>query len=276
LQNLINQIKLALGLNYSFFINCVDIIVVAFLIYRGLLLIKGTRSFAMVVGLGGIVLLYMISQELGLLTLSWILGSILNSVILLIVVIFQEEIRRALTKFGLNPLLSRPRSVPALSAVIEDVSLAAIKLSKANLGALIVIQREVGLDNIIEDAVILDARVNRKLLFSIFTKESPLHDGAVLLVNDRIRAAGCVLPLSFNPDLDPNLGTRHRAALGLSEQCDAIIIVVSEESATVSVASEGRLIRNLDLNTLKDYLKQSNVSLDSSSDLEDNVVGVVT
>ncbi len=255
-------------INYALIINLVDIALVAFLIYRGLLLIKGTRSFAMLVGLGGVVALYVLSQEFGLLTLSWILGSILNSVILLIVVIFQEEIRRALTKFGLNPLMGRPKDAMIAGDVIEDVALAAVKLSKARLGALMVIQRDLGLDNIVEDAVILDAQVNRKLLFSVFTKDSPLHDGAVLIVGDRIKAAGCVLPLSFNPDLDPSLGTRHRAALGLSEQCDAVVVVVSEESAAVSVALEGKLIRNLDLNGLREYLGKVMFG-DSSGESED-------
>jgi diadenylate cyclase len=214
-------------------------------VYRALLLVSGTRSLSMVVGLTGMGVVYLVSQELGLLTLSWILGSVLNSIVLLVVVIFQEEIRRALSKVGLSPLF-RKMPEQGHSEVIKDVALAATKLAKARHGAIIVVQREVGLDNIVEEAVALDAIVSRKLLYSIFLKDSPLHDGAVLVVKNRIRAAGCVLPLSYNPDLDPNLGTRHRAALGLSERCDAVVVVVSEETASVSIAREGHLYRNLD------------------------------
>jgi uncharacterized protein (TIGR00159 family) len=207
----------------------------------------------MIVGLIGIGVVYLVAQEVGLLTLSWILGSVLNSIVLLVVVIFQEEIRRALSKVGLNPLF---RKLPdrGNNETIKDVALAATKLAKARHGAIIVIQREVGLDNIVDESVALDAIVSRKLLYSIFLKDSPLHDGAVLIVKDRIRAAGCVLPLSYNPDLDPNLGTRHRAALGLSERCDAVVVVVSEETASVSIAREGHLHRNLDQPHLMEQL----------------------
>jgi diadenylate cyclase len=122
------------------------------------------------------------------------------------------------------------------------------------LGALIVVQRDVGLDEFVEDGSEIDAQVSRKLLLSIFMKESPLHDGAVIIDGDRIRAAGCVLPLSFNPDLDPQLGTRHRAALGVSERTDAIAIVVSEENGAISLVREGRIVRNLDASMLRDSL----------------------
>jgi diadenylate cyclase len=134
------------------------------------------------------------------------------------------------------------------------VTTVAARLSKEKVGALIVVQREIGLDEFVEDAVVLDARINRKLLVSIFLPDSPLHDGAVVIEGDRIKAAGCLLPLSFNPDLDPNLGTRHRAALGLSERSDAIIVVVSEQTGAISLAREGRLVRNLDAALLRDSL----------------------
>jgi diadenylate cyclase len=242
-----------LEFNYSLLRNAADIVIVAFLIYRGLLVVKGTRGAPMLGGLTFVVLLYFIATNLGLLTLAWILGKFLSSIILVIVVIFQDEIRRALTKVGLQPLFHRPAKA-LYERSIEDITLACSKLSKARLGALIVVQREVGLDDLVEDAVLLDAVLNRKLLFSLFVKESPLHDGAVLIEGDRIRAAGCVLPLSYNPDLDPNLGTRHRAALGLSERSDALVIVVSEENSSISIAREGRLVRNLDPSLLRDSL----------------------
>jgi diadenylate cyclase len=247
------SMNIGLDLPYSLLRTSIDILVVGYLIYRGLLVIKGTRAAPMLGGLTIIVLLYFISNSLGLLTLAWILSNFLSSIILVIVVIFQDEIRRGLTKVGLQPLFRRhPKSMH--EKTIEDITLVCSKLAKARLGALIVLQREVGLDDFVEEAVLLDAHLNRKLLYSIFVKDSPLHDGAVLVEGNRIKAAGCVLPFSFNPDLDPNLGTRHRAALGLSERSDAIVIVVSEENSAISLAREGRLIRNLDAGLLRDSL----------------------
>jgi len=233
--------------------NIVDVLLVAYIVYRGLFVIKGTRAAPMLWGLTIIVLLYFLSKPLGFLTLGWLLGNFLSSIILVVVVIFQDEIRRGLTKVGLQPIFHRTDKT-AYDKSIEDITLVVSRLSKQKVGALLVIQRDVGLDEIVEDAVILDALINRKLLLSIFVKESPLHDGAVLIEGDRIRAAGCVLPLSFNPDLDPNLGTRHRAALGLSERSDAVVIVVSEENGSVSLAREGRMVRNLDASMLRDSL----------------------
>jgi diadenylate cyclase len=258
-----------LGVNYVWLLrNTVDVFVVSLLVYRGLLVIRGTRAATMLGGLAFIVFLYVMAKPLGLVTLSWLLGNFLSSLILVVVVIFQDEIRRGLTKVGLQPIFRRPdKSV--YDKTIEDITLACTKFSRSKLGALIVFQREVGLDEFLEDAVILDAELNRKLLFSIFVKESPLHDGAVLIDGDRIKAAGCVLPLSYNPDLDPNLGTRHRAALGLSERSDAVIIVVSEENGAISLARDGRLTRNLDAAMLRDYLQR----VTSNGDLEDDLPG---
>ena len=233
--------------------SAVDILVVAYIVYRGLLVIKGTRAAPMLWGLTLIVLLYFLSKPLGLVTLGWLLGNFLSSIILVVVVIFQDEIRRGLTKVGLQPLFRRNEK-HTYDKSIEDITLVVSKLAQSKIGALIVIQREIGLDEVVEEAVTLDAVINRKLLLSIFMKESPLHDGAVLIEGDRIRAAGCVLPLSFNPDLDPNLGTRHRAALGLSERSDAVVIVVSEENGAISLAREGRMVRNLDASMLRDSL----------------------
>jgi diadenylate cyclase len=184
--------------------------------------------------------------------LAWLLNSFLSAIILVVVILFQDELRRGLTKVGLQPLLRKNNDT--VQRTIEDVSLVATKLAKDRVGALIVIKRNVGLDEFVEDAVILDARLNRKLLTAIFLPQSPLHDGAVVVEGDRIKAAGCLLPLSFDPDLDPNLGTRHRAALGISERSDAIVIVVSEQSGAISLAREGRLVRNLDAALLRDSL----------------------
>ena len=241
------------GLNFHTLRNIIDILLVAFICYRLLLVIKGTRAVPMLVGLTVIVVLYFLARPIGLVTLGWILENFLSSIILIVVVVFQDEIRRALTKVGLQRIF-RSEGKTLYNKAIEDITLVCTNFSKEKLGALIVIQREVGLDEFVEDAVILDAHLNRKLLYSLFVKESSLHDGAVLIDRGQIRAAGCVLPLSFNPDLDPNLGTRHRAAIGLSERSDAVIIVVSEENGAISLIRDGRMIRNLDGSVLRDSL----------------------
>ncbi len=242
-----------MALTSSKLVQLLDILIVSTLIYRALLVIRGTRAAPMLGGLTVIAVVYFVAKPLGLVTLAWLIDNFLSSIILVVVVIFQDEIRRALTKVGVQPfLLKGARGLG--DKTIEDMVLTVSKLAKARLGALIVLQRDVGLDDFLEEGVALDALVSRKLLYGIFVKESPLHDGAVIIEGDRIKAAGCVLPLSYNPDLDPNLGTRHRAALGLSERSDAVVIVVSEESGTTSVVSDGRLHRNLEAPALRDLL----------------------
>lgn len=233
-----------------------DVVIVAVLVYRGLLFIRGTRAAPMLAGLTFIVLLYFVAQPLGLVTLSWLLNNFLSSLILVVVVLFQDEIRRGLTKVGLQPIFRRAKRT-LLDSTLEDIARVCVRLQEARLGALIVLQREVGLDEFVQDSVHLDAVLSRKLLYSLFLKESPLHDGAVLIEGDRIKAASSVLPLSFNPDLDPNLGTRHRAALGISERSDAVVVVVSEENGAISLVHEGVMERNLDDATLRVALQRA-------------------
>lgn len=246
-----------------------DVVLVAFLTYRGLLVIKGTRATPMLIGLGVVVVLYILSRSFGLITLMWILGNFLSYLIIIVVIIFQEEIRRGLTKFGLQSMFKRSGK-SLVAKHIEDIALVCSRLAESRIGALIVIQREVGLDEFVEDSVLLDALLNRKLLFSIFQKESPLHDGAVLIESDRIKAAGCVLPLSFDPDLDPNLGTRHRAGIGLSERSDAVVIVVSEENGIISLIRDGRISRNLDASMLRDALHRLLSNGDHNNDQQED------
>lgn len=240
-------------MDYTLLIRVVDVLIIAYLLYRGLLVIRGTRALPMLWGLSLIVLIYFLAKPLGLVTVAWLIDNLLGSILLVVVIVFQDEIRRALTKVGAQRFFWRnDRSI--LDKTIEDLTLAVSRLAKARLGALIVIQRDVGLEEFVEDSVLLDAIVSRKLLYAIFLKDSPLHDGAALIEGDRIKAAGCVLPLSFNPDLDPNLGTRHRAALGISERSDALVVVVSEESGVITVARDGRFIRNVEPGSLREML----------------------
>lgn len=251
--------------NPQWLLNVLDVLIVAYLIYRGLVVIRGTRAAPMLWGLTLLVALYFLARQVGLNTLAWLLGNFLSSIILVVVVLFQDEIRRGLTKVGMHRFFS-PRGKPTYDKTIEDVTLVAQKLAGDKLGALIVLQGKMGLEEFVEDAVALDALVNRKLLASIFMKESPLHDGAVLIEGDRIKAAGCVLPLSFNPDLDPNLGTRHRAALGISERSDAIIVVVSEENGAITAVRDSRMLRNLDASSLRDFLHRALAQGNGDSD----------
>lgn len=248
---------------FSFLIVFIDIAIVSYLVYRGLLVIKGTRAATMLLGLGVVVGAYFLSKPFGLVTLNWILGNFLSSIILVVIVIFQEEIRRGLTKVGLQPIFKRGGN-HLFDKSIEDIVLVCSRLAEDRVGAIIVIQRDVGLDEFVEEAVTLDSLLNRKLLYSLFVKDSPLHDGAVLIEGERIRAAGCVLPLSFNPDLDPNLGTRHRAAIGISERSDAVVVVVSEETGAISLVRDGKIVRNLDGAMLRDSLHRLLMTKDSA------------
>ncbi len=231
--------------------DVVDILVVAYIIYRVILLIRGTRAVQMAAGLAVITLVYFAARELGLFTLHWLLGTILSSLFLLIVIVFQDDIRRVLTQMGQTPFLKvRVKTFQAL----EEVAKAATSLSESSTGALIVLEREVGLGDYLESGVIIDGHVSRELLCTIFFKNTPLHDGAVIIQKGRLAVAGCVLPLSTNPNISRRLGTRHRAAIGITEQTDCVAVVVSEETASISVAIAGKITRDIDPGTLRRIL----------------------
>lgn len=235
-----------------------DVFLVFLLIYRTLLLVRGTRAEPMLLGLGIVVLVYIASRVLHLATLNWILGNFLGSVILVIVVLFQDDLRRALIKVGLVPGFGSD-APKALELSIREVSRAVGELASRKIGALIVIRRDVGLEDYVEPAVKLDAVVSHQLLNSIFQTSSPLHDGAVIIESDRIAAAGAVLPLSFSPNVGSSFGTRHRAAIGLSERTDALVVVVSEETGGISLIREGRISRDLNEKTLFNALHRLTV-----------------
>jgi diadenylate cyclase len=232
-----------------------DLAIVWYLVYRGLLVFKGTRAMPMLIGLACIGVVYFVAQPLGLVTVAWILDNFLSSIILVIVVIFQDEIRRTLTKVGAHPLLFTGARNDSPSEY-EEIATAVGKLAKARLGSIIVIEGDVGLDEFLEEGVQLDAKLSRKLLYGIFVKESPMHDGAVVIKGSTVRAAGVVLPLSSNPDIDPGFGTRHRAALGITERSDALVIVVSEESGSITAFVDGKQFRNLDAAALPTHLQR--------------------
>lgn len=232
--------------------DVLDIFLVTFIIYEIILFIRGTRAVQMVAGLAILVVLYFVAREVGLQTLHWLLGTFLSSFFLLVVIVFQDDIRRALMRVGRTPFL---RVSTATLQVLEEVVRSAVSLSNKGIGGLIALEREAGLKDYLESGVPIDARVSREILLSIFYPTSPIHDGAVIIRNDRISHAGCFLPLSTNPFLSKKLGTRHRAAIGLTEHTDAVVVVVSEETGTISVAIEGKITRDLDAATLRNMLQ---------------------
>lgn len=224
--------------------DALDVLIVAVLIYNLLLLIRGTRAVQMLLGIGVLALLFGIARIGNLPTLDALLGDLPILLPVAVIVLFQSEIRRALASVGKNPFwgMSRQRKV---APIFDDLALAAQTLSKRKIGALIVIEREEGLRNFVENGIMLDAVVSFDLLVSIFHPSSPLHDGAVVIQEDRIAAAACFLPLTPNPELSLKYGTRHRAALGISEEADAVAVVVSEETGRISMAVEGKMIPDL-------------------------------
>jgi len=246
-------------LNWSTLILVVDVILVAYVIYRVLLMVRGTRAQPMLIGFIIIGLVYYFSKLLGLVTLTLILGSFLGSAILVVVILFQDDIRRGLIKVGLGTAAGGSSSLK-LEHTIKEISSTAGELAQKRIGALIVLSQEVGLEDYTEDAVSVDALVSQQLLLSIFNPTSPLHDGAVVIEEDRIVSAGTVLPLTFNQAKVATLGTRHRAAMGLSERADAIIVVVSEETGSITLVREGKLTKNLDERSLFNALHRLTIA----------------
>jgi len=241
--------------NFRWLLDLLDILLVAFVIYRILLMIKGTRAVQMLVGLAVLLIIYVASQVGGLFTLNWILDNFLSSIILVIVVLFQHDIRRALIHVGRNPFFA-DLSFREETKVIDELCRGCDALAKKGFGALLVVERETGINDFLEVGVEIDAKPSGDLIQSIFHTSSPIHDGALIIQRGRITRAGCFLPLTQNPDVSPRLGTRHRAAIGLTEMVDAVVIVVSEETGRVSVVIGGKMTRDLEMTTLKKVLSR--------------------
>jgi diadenylate cyclase len=222
--------------------DAVDILLVAIILYQVVLALKGTQAIQVLAGLFLLFLAYLVARQMEFFTLEWLLDIIVKSFILIVIILFQADIRRVLSRVGKKALA--PGGVHPLVAV-EEVGAAAETLAKRHFGALFVLERYIGLSEYLEGTIRLEALVTRQLLISLFWPHNPTHDGAAIIQGDRVAAAGCLLPLSKNPNLDPILGTRHRAAIGLSEQTDAVVIVVSETSGWISLARGGKLYQNL-------------------------------
>lgn len=237
-----------------------DVAIVYYIIYRILLLIKGTRAAQMLLGLLLVLVFFFVSGKnlLDLRITNWFLDKVIANFIIIVVIIFQQDIRRALAQAGGRTSIFRQTSALQESYILEEIIKASAMLSARQIGALIALEREASLGEFVERGIALDAAVTKDLLFSLFLPEhqNPLHDGAAVVQKGRISAAGCVLPLTNNPRVDKSFGTRHRAGIGLSEDYDAAIVIVSEETRMVSVAYRGELYRDLETAELRELLQK--------------------
>lgn len=242
---------------YAFILTLLDILIVTFVIYKGILLIRGTRAVQLIKGLVVLLIASAVSHGLELITFQWLLDKVWTMLFVALPIVFQPELRRALEQIGRGKFFAKSYKLLGkedLERLVSEIVRAVQVLAKNNTGALIVIERETGLSDYMDTGIKIDGVVSAEFLVSIFYPKTPLHDGAVIIRGDRVLTAGSFLPLSDNPFLSKSLGTRHRAALGLSEITDAISIIVSEETGIISVAEDGQLSRYLDTDTLTELL----------------------
>jgi diadenylate cyclase len=235
--------------------DVLDILVVSLIIYETLKLIRGTRAVQMALGAGVFVALFYASRWSHLGTVNWLVRNLAGYVVIAVIVLFQSDIRRALAHLGRAPFFRYLAKSESKEESIEELVVAAGMLSTQRVGAIIAIERQIGLRSYVEGGIPLDAVLTYDLLLSIFQKTSPLHDGAVIIQEDRIAAAACFLPLTINPKLSKELGSRHRAAIGLTEENDAVAVVVSEETGAMSVVADGRIERGLSADGLRTRLR---------------------
>lgn len=241
--------------------DLVDILVVAFVINQLISIIRGTRSVQMVLGIGLLTVVYFLATALDLSALKWIMQTFLSSILIIVIIVFQKDIRRALTQMGKSPF---HKDTDVAEKDLEEIIRTLFYLSKRRIGALIVIERETGLGDFIESGFELDAKLTKELLISVFMPVSPLHDGAVIISEGKIQHAGCILPLTQNPYINKKYGTRHRAAIGLTEETDAVVLVVSEETQEISIVSHGALTTVEDEISLTNNLRAIFVEKSSS------------
>jgi diadenylate cyclase len=240
-------------------VNLIDILIVAYVFYRILLLIRNTRAEQLLKGLVILLILSLISRWAGMATVNWLLNKVWTGIFIALPVVFQPELRRALEQLGRGSFFTTGRSTNKTSDLernIDEIVKAAVSLSADRIGALIVWERETGLKDFQDIGVPVDAEISRELMINIFTPNTPLHDGAVVIRNGRVHIAGAFLPLSDNPTLDKRMGTRHRAAVGVTEVSDALAIVVSEETGSLALAREGRIDAFLTEKSLREILMQ--------------------
>lgn len=239
------------------FTDVIDILIIAFIFYKLIFLLKETRAVQVFKGLISVLVLAKLSEIFNLYTLNWLLGNFLTVGLIFIIVIFQPELRRAFEKLGRgNSMFSVfQNEVNSKNNANDEIVRAVSSLSRQKIGALIVIERQVGLKDIQESGTAIDGLVSSELLINIFIPNTPLHDGAVIIKQDKIKAAACFLPLTSDNTLSKELGTRHRAAIGISERSDCLVVVVSEETGTISCVEQGNISRYFDENTLREKLE---------------------
>jgi len=242
------EVLLAMGWKDLF-----DIALVAFLFYWLFLFLKGTRAFQILIGVIILFLAFVLSKLFELYTIDWLVTSFWSQIVLALVILFQPEIRKALAQIGQTPF-GRRFPTTEESKFLEEIVRACVSLANKKIGAIIVLEREIELEDIVEMGTPLDAVVSKEVLVSIFLPYSPIHDGAVVIKGGRIVAAGCFLPLTLSSDVSKMLGTRHRAAFGVTEETDAVVIVVSEETGAISIIVGGQMTRELDAAALRRVL----------------------
>ncbi len=233
--------------------DVLDILIVTVIIYRVLLIIKGTKAAQMLIGIGVLFVALLFSKYLGLYTIDWIIQSLWAQIVLALIILFQPEIRKTLAQMGEARFLPSFTSAEELRS-LEEIVKGSIALANRKIGALIVIEKETDLKDFIEMGTQLDAKVTRELLMSIFHPTSPIHDGAVIIRGNRVIAAGCFLPLTLSTDITKAFGTRHRAGFGLTEETDAVVIIVSEETGSITTAMNSNIEKNVDMGSLRDFL----------------------
>ncbi len=233
--------------------DILDIALVSVILYQVFLLIKGTRAARMLVGVGVLIIVSIFAKYFQLFTMDWILQNFWSQVVIVLIVVFQQEIRRALAQMGESSFFQNFTSAEELKS-LEEIVRAAVACANRKIGALIVIERDVSLKDYVEVGTPLDAKVNKDLLLSIFHPTSPIHDGAVIIRGNRVMAAGCFLPIKLGTAMSKALGTRHRAGFGLTEETDAVAIIVSEETGDISLAMNGKMEPHIDMGTLRDIL----------------------
>ncbi|MBL7031777.1 MAG: TIGR00159 family protein [Nitrospira sp.] len=236
--------------------DILDILIVTVIIYRGLLIIKGTRAAHMLVGLGVLFIALVSAQYFGFYTIDWIIQTLWAQIVLAVIILFQPEIRRTLAQMGEARFLPSFASAEELRS-LEEIVRASIAIASKKIGALIVIEKEVNLNDFIEIGTQLDSKVSRELLLSIFHPTSPIHDGAVIIRGNRLVSAGCFLPLTLRGHISKAYGTRHRAGIGLTEETDAFVIIISEETGSITTAVGNRIEKNVDMGSLRDFLTEN-------------------
>lgn len=246
--------------------DALDIVLVYLIVYRLLLLIRGTRAVQILTGIGLVSVFFILSDWLRLFVLNYLLKQFFDYLFLILVILFQDEIRRALANMGRNPFLAGPSAKSKAVHVLEEICKAVNILAAKRIGALIALERQHGLKNYSDGATILNAEVSAEILLSIFQNASPIHDGAVIIQGGKIFAAGCFVPVTLEAEMDRTLGTRHRAAIGLTEETDAAVIVLSEERGEISMVEFGEMTRSLSVADLRKKLYQA---FDLDSELKD-------